>query len=522
LKNNKLLLQKIIRGNKLLILILIIGILVRIYSFGTIPPGLNQDEASIGYEAFSILNYGIDRNGFHNPVHLISWGSGQNALYAYLSMPFIYLFGLNVFSIRLLNLIFGLMSLFIFYFLIKKISNEKAALISTFLLSICPWHIIASRWGLESNIFPFIFLSGVFFLILSLEKNFYLPISFFFSALSLYAYGTSYFIVPLFLLISSVYLIFHKKIKPKMLIISFVIFLIIALPIFLFLIINHYELDSIETNILSIPRLPDIPRHTAESIFGNKLVNRLSSNLGKFWNLLKTQNDGLIWNNLPPYGFLYLSSLPLTFLGILLVFLKNLKVKKEFHKSFFVLIWFFLSIVLAILMEVNINRINIIFFPIIFFTALGLLYIKNNFNKIIFIILIVLYSLSFTFFLYSYFVQYPEKIGPEFFESFGDAINYASDTNKSICITEQANMLYIFILFYKKIDPNIFINTVKYENGIFGAINSFDRYYFGLKNDNCEAYVFHRLELKNMPKKYFFIKNFKYYSVAIRRDQIAK
>ena len=44
-------------------IILIIGILVRIIGISHMPNALNCDEASDGYEAFSILNYGIDRMG---------------------------------------------------------------------------------------------------------------------------------------------------------------------------------------------------------------------------------------------------------------------------------------------------------------------------------------------------------------------------------------------------------------------------------------------------------------------------
>lgn len=98
--------------------VLFSGILVRLIDFPNHPSGLNQDEASIGYDAWSILNYGIDRNGVSYPVHLVAWGSGQNALYAYLSMPFIALFGLNVFSVRIVNLLFSLLTIIAVFFII--------------------------------------------------------------------------------------------------------------------------------------------------------------------------------------------------------------------------------------------------------------------------------------------------------------------------------------------------------------------------------------------------------------------
>ena len=51
-----------INKNKIIILIILIGIIIRIISLEEFPKGLNTDEASIGYEAYSIANYKIDRN----------------------------------------------------------------------------------------------------------------------------------------------------------------------------------------------------------------------------------------------------------------------------------------------------------------------------------------------------------------------------------------------------------------------------------------------------------------------------
>ncbi|MFC6653475.1 hypothetical protein [Paenibacillus rhizoplanae] len=101
------------------VLLFLLGAIVRILYITSIPPGLNQDEASIGYDAYAILHYGMDRNGVHLPIHLIAWGSGQNALYAYLSMPFILLFGLTPLSVRALSLIMGLLGMLFFYLIMK-------------------------------------------------------------------------------------------------------------------------------------------------------------------------------------------------------------------------------------------------------------------------------------------------------------------------------------------------------------------------------------------------------------------
>ena len=61
-------------------LIFVVGIFARTWEYAALPPGLNPDEASIGVEAYYLYKFGMDRYGMTYPVHLISWGSGQNAL----------------------------------------------------------------------------------------------------------------------------------------------------------------------------------------------------------------------------------------------------------------------------------------------------------------------------------------------------------------------------------------------------------------------------------------------------------
>lgn len=59
--------------NIILAIIFIIGILIRCAQISEYPNALNVDEASAGYEAFSILNTGHDRNGNFLPAYFIAW-----------------------------------------------------------------------------------------------------------------------------------------------------------------------------------------------------------------------------------------------------------------------------------------------------------------------------------------------------------------------------------------------------------------------------------------------------------------
>ena len=94
------------------------------------PNALNVDEASSGYDAFSILKYGIDRGGNPFPIALYAWGSGQSALYSYMMIPFILIGGLTVYTMRLPMALIGIATLYMIYYLIKNIfDNKKIALI---------------------------------------------------------------------------------------------------------------------------------------------------------------------------------------------------------------------------------------------------------------------------------------------------------------------------------------------------------------------------------------------------------
>src|SRR5690606_31698514 len=170
------------------LLLLAIGIAVRCLFIGTMPGGLNQDEASIAYDAWALLHSGIDRWGLSWPVHFISWGSGQNALYAYLSMPFIALGGINLTSIRAAAALLGVISLILIWRMAKARGRESEFIyLLVFVTS--PWHIMASRWALESNAAPAFVLFGTYFLFRAAERpGLFLPLGSSLITLSVYAY----------------------------------------------------------------------------------------------------------------------------------------------------------------------------------------------------------------------------------------------------------------------------------------------------------------------------------------------
>ncbi|WP_053374516.1 glycosyltransferase family 39 protein [Paenibacillus sp. FJAT-27812] len=512
------------KNNPMLLMLFLIGAAVRVLYAGAIPGGLNQDEASIGYEAYSILHFGIDRNGVSLPVHLIAWGSGQNALYAYLSMPFIYLFGLTPLSVRMLSILFGLLGTVLFYLIALQLFKRKhAAAAAAFFIVICPWHIMISRWALESNIFPTLVLLAVFFLFKAIHQPRWLIGFTVTLAASLYAYGTAYFFVPVFGVSVLALLVARKVFKLRDLLWNSLVLVILAAPIGLFLLINRFNMSTVQW-LFSIPKLT-VPRvEQVSSAFEGNAFSMLAQHFNQFLKLFITQNDGLLWNAIPEYGYMYPIALPLIAIGIVY---GVYKLVKEFRAETAVMaIWFGAALLITLITDVNINRINIIFFPTVYLAVAGLMWLHKQI-KYSLVVAIGAFTVFFLLFCGQYFTAYAKQISPMFFESFGEAITYASDeTEGQVYVTDQVMMPYIYVLFYEKIEPRQFIDTVDYINPgqPFQFVRSFGRYHFGkpeLRPDEVAVYIFSNNDAIPDENSGYRIKRFKHYTVVSGKGRIA-
>ena len=95
-------------NKKILIVIIILAAILRFWKLGENPPALYWDEASLGYNAYSILKTARDEHGEFMPLsRFIAFGDYKPSGYIYASVPFIALFGLNEFSIRFASALAG-------------------------------------------------------------------------------------------------------------------------------------------------------------------------------------------------------------------------------------------------------------------------------------------------------------------------------------------------------------------------------------------------------------------------------
>ncbi|MDR1638125.1 MAG: glycosyltransferase family 39 protein [Clostridiales bacterium] len=136
-------------------LVFLLAFAIRLPGFGAIPPGFNQDEALLAYDAYSLSMIGKDHWGIFLPVHLTGWGYGQmSALPAYIMAPFIRVLGLSAFSSRIPFLLVGMAGLWFFYLFAKDLAGDVAGIAALLLCAVTPWHYMASRWALDCVMFP--------------------------------------------------------------------------------------------------------------------------------------------------------------------------------------------------------------------------------------------------------------------------------------------------------------------------------------------------------------------------------
>ena len=489
----------------LTIIIIFIGCFARLIYIDIYPVGLNQDEASSAYDAWSVMNYGIGRNGESYPVHFIAWGSGQNALYGYLMIPFIQLFGLTNLAIRLPMALVGCISLLIFYYFMKSAFGNKKAFIFTFIFAIFPWHLMKSRWGLESNLFPDLILWATYALYhgITNKKNGWIWISSIIFGLSTYSYGTSYFFVPIVMILIDISLIIMKKLTIKQTFIHLIITAIIALPMILFVIINYFNLNTIHLGPITIPKLGTV--RFEEITFLNSGILSIFKKFANNLFILGT-NDGNLLNYTVPYGLFYnlWFTIPFIIIGIISSF------KNHFKLPIYTLIncLFIASLLLMFIVDGAINRINVIFIPLIFYIAYGISSLKK-----FAIIPLIIYMIFFSLFEQYYYTDYQDTLNSYMKVGFKEAILETTTMNyEKLYIDNSINSPYIFYLMYKEIPTPYYIENVRKSNitGMFQSIDQIDNVYFQIPStlEKGNIYLFTKRTLEKNKDKYSNIFDF--------------
>lgn len=488
----------------LLVGIIAIAIILRFWQLGSVPPSPDWDEAALGYNAYSVLHTGRDEYGAFLPVVLRSFDDYKPALYTYLSIPSIALFGLSTFAVRFPSAVFGVLTILAVYFLVKEFfKKEKLALLSSFLLAISPWHIQFSRIAFESQVGLACNVFGVLFFLKGLKRPWLLFFSVTSFVASVYIYQSEKVFVPLLLAVSIV--LFRKellKIPKKFLVTPILLGLLLSIPMLFFILTNKNALlraqgvsvfsdqSSLKQNV--VRELVDRQNHdylglvldNRRFVFAKEIVSNYLSHFDPNWLFI---TGDLSRHHAPRMGLLYLWELPFVSLGL------NFLLFGQYEKRTKVLLfgWFLLAPVAASVTTGVPHAVRALnFLPIYqILVAIGIISLFNLLKekKLILYTAVGIWGflaiLNVGYYLDQYFVQLNYYTSVDWQYGYKDAVSYVQSVEgkySKIVVSNQPflDQSYMFFLFYLKYDPASYQKENRFTSGGFRENHKFGKYEF--------------------------------------------
>lgn len=454
--------------------ILLLGALLRLVCLGSVPGGMHQDESFVAWNAFALLHEGMDSAGHRFPVYMADWGDGHSTLYVWLLMPFLAANGghFSPFLSRLPQAVVSVFTLWSVYCLIKCLfKNRNLALWSLFLLALCPWHIMMSRWGLDANLAPGFLIFGLTFFVKGLEQKKYLLLSGFFYGLSLYCYAVIWPIVPIMLFLQIVYCLLHKKLRIDgwSLGASLILF-VMAVPLLLFVMVNSEWIPEISLPFMTVPKMGGYR--------GSEIALTLPGmwqNLRKALSLLWHQNNGSAFDILLPWGLFYDIGRIFIVAGAasLLVRLFHCLRKKEFCPEYFLFVQLFGGGIVCLLVTAVLHQINALYIPLVLTEAYGVWTVtdlagrkKTQLAKGLSCVLAAAFLICLAFFQRDYYTDYRKVVNAYFAEGVEDCVHYAMEQCSAghidSIITEKGAQ-WPRLLLYTETLPSQYLSSVIYN-----------------------------------------------------------
>lgn len=488
-----------------MLLILVLAFVLRFWRAWEIPPALNWDEVSIGYNAYSILKTGRDEWGKFLPLHFRAFGEYKLPVQIYASIPGIWLLGLNEIGIRITPVIFGTLTIFLTYFLALEIfKDKKTALLSAFLLAVSPWHIQLTRASFESASAMGLMVGCLLFFLKGLKKESWFFLSAILGGLSIYTYNAERVFTPLFL--AGLVFIFRRRLlsskRKKIILLAgviFALFILCLLPsIFASEAQSRYQLVSFISDPGFVLRINeargnlDLPSPLPRLVH-NKITHFMVIFGGNFFahfspSFLFFKGVGHHQHHVQGIGELYLIELPFLLLGIWFLFKKQ---KEEIRRLFG--LWIVLA---AVPVSMTFDSIphalrNLVVLPSYQLLAasgfISFLTVVKKKRKIFLSLIsfsVIAFAFQFICYLNLYYQKYPINYSRDWQYGYKQVLKYVAENQNGydrVIITRHYGEPHIFTLFWLGYSPAKYQavdNLIRYQSYDWVWVNQFDKYLF--------------------------------------------
>lgn len=471
--------------------VVVLAFVLRFYQLGAIPPSLDWDEASTGYNAYSILKTGKDEFGQSYPFLFRAFDGYVPPVLVYLNGVSISIFGLSEFAVRLPNALLSSLSVLGLYFLIYQLTqSKKVAGMSALFLAISPWHITYSRVNFFATLPVFFVVFGTYLFVLAIKNKYLLVVSAILFILAIFSYFSAYVFVPIFTF--GLIVLFRKSFS----LVSKSLFLgvIFLASFYIFFLtgggqarfrgvsaISDSDLVKRSANLILEEGFWGNVFHNRRYTYAHKFLEGYFANFrydflfGKFDNVtrMKVPGDG--------YGLMYLVDLPLLVFGVYKLILK----RNLFAKVMF--LWLLIAPIAAAptLPQMTSTRAILMVVPLVAISSYGFWSLSKNLILRYFLIGPIL--LNFLIFTHGYFVHFSQEKAKDWFWGYRELFNFLDSrqnlrSNVHFVFQNHENLdqVYMFNLFYRKADPLAWQKNGGTKLGCTGTTGqfSFERYDF--------------------------------------------
>lgn len=458
-----------------------------------VPPGINGDEAAMGYNAALVDRTAYDQSGRFLPIfisaqNLTDW---KQPITFYSTVLAFKIFGPSYFLLRAVSIIFILISSLIIFLLLKQILGLVYGLVGLLLFITIPSVMIQAHLGLE-NIAPVMLVSLWILMMANYHESLnvkFLYLGAIFLGLSLFSYPGMRLIVPVYAAISLLFILFIQKSAKKSLQPIFYFILILAIfPIFMLSIKNIYP-----GAILAYNR-----PHTVSSYQEFFLPIISSFDLS----FLFLKGDLTPYHSTGKHGVFLLASLPLFVLGLYKIALK----KNPFF--YLILAGFFMTpILFGLVGSGAIHRGSRIlaFLPFyVVIVTLGfsvILGFKKKLRSLSLVFIFLLMFVNYFNFLQDYWFEYPKRVESEFARPYHLAFKNLHEESNKLNLTPymQRGLDGQNPIAFKFFEEIYFQSRLKrWENKDLPKASIILVDLAGIKERNLKEKDFKKLELKNL------------------------
>ncbi len=489
----------------ILILALLIGSFLRLYQLSNVPNGLTWDEAAIGYNAYSILKTGRDEHGAFLPIIFKSFGDYKPGAYIYLTVPSVAIFGLNEFAVRFPSALFGILSIFGIYLLLKELfpkheNNHLIASIGALTTAICPWLVHFSHGAWETNVFVSCLLFGIYFFIRFTKKTSSIFPTLVLACVSLVMYQGAKLLVPLVYLLLLVtyfkdFLIqFSEYLKPKK-IVLLIPFLLFGLWLYGGTLFGsagnrlaHLSIFNYKPNIIADNKFFHNQKLLTTKLVISRYLYYFSPEVLFYEGVAVSERA-----HLPGLGLL--NPVEIVFIIFGLIYIVKFATKKQKQIIFGLLL---LAPIPASLTLAEYSPLRSLFmaFPWAIISALGIYYFYKS-SKPLFSLFVIGYLLCTVYVFDIYFFHSQTVFAKEFNYGYKQTVQLIKDNpTKTVLFTDVLGQPYIYYLFYTHYDPTLYQKNNDFidgglDVGRVGTVGNVQFHQFGVSElDNMKDTLF--------------------------------